>query len=149
MNKAFRVLILYSLGLLACSFIFNYFGINADYGGLSYAVNPIMIPTIIFGIIALKILVPSKPLKIFLIVYFTIWAFRFFLIFLGKEVGVLDIFGAKFRIDLIIANYYKTASRLETPLPFIIFGFIYYFYTLIVNKDATSLKNLNKDKNES
>lgn len=144
MNKAFRVLILYSLVLLACSFVFNYFGINADYGGLSYAVNPIIIPTIILGIIALRILIPSKPLKIFLIVYFSIWALRFLLIFLGKEVGILNIFGAKFRIDLIIANYYKTASRLETPLPFIIFGFIYYLYTLIINKNAQPQQNEEK-----
>lgn len=144
MNKAFRILLLYSLVLLACSCVFNYFGINADYGGLSYAVNPIIIPTIILGIIALRILIPSKPLKIFLIVYFSIWALRFLLIFLGKEVGILNIFGAKFRIDLIIANYYKTASRLETPLPFIIFGFIYYFYTLIINKDTQPQQNEEK-----
>lgn len=129
MNKAVKILVLYSLVLLVCSFLFTYFGINADYGGLSYAVNPIMIPTIVFGIIALKILVPTKALRVFLIVYSAIWAFRFFLIFLGKELGTLNIFGTKLRVDLIIANYYKTASRLETPLPFIIFGFIYFFYS--------------------
>lgn len=135
MHKAFKVLIVYSIILLICSFIFDYLKITSDYNGLSYSVNPIMIPTIVFGIIALKIIVPSKPLKIFLIVYLSIWALRFLLIFLGKEVGILNIFGAKFRVDLIIANYYKTASRLETPLPFLIFGFIYYFYSRLQKKE--------------
>ena len=135
MSKAVKIFIIYIIALLLCSLIFNRLGISSDFhniSGLIYQVNPIIIPTIIGGIIALKFTVPNKPLKIFLIVYFSLWALRYLILFTADTIGKVHLFNRTFQFDLIIANYYKTASRLETPLPFIIFWFIYYFYTRVV-----------------
>ena len=139
MRKAVKVFILYIIFLLACSFIFNLFDISSDFQNIPkslYKVRPIIIPTIIGGIIALKYLVPLKSFKVFLIVYFCLWIVRYVVLFAANNLGEISLFNRTYRFDLIIANYYKTASRLETPLPFVIFWFIFYFYTKI-NKPAT------------
>ncbi len=132
MSKAVKVFILYIIFLLVCSLIFSLFNISSDFHNISgsiYRVKPIIIPTIIGGIIALNYTVPKKFLKIFLIIYFSLWALRYLVLFAADNVGEVYLFNRTFRFDIIIANYYKTASRLETPLPFVIFWFIYYFYT--------------------
>ncbi len=134
MSKAVKVFILYIVFLLVCSLIFNWFNISSDFHNISgslYRIRPIIIPTIIGGIIALKYTVPPKSLKIFLIIYFALWVVRYLVLFAADNLGEVHVFNRTFRLDLIIANYYKTASRLETPLPFVIFWFIYYFYTRI------------------
>jgi hypothetical protein len=134
MSKAVKVFILYIVFLLVCSLIFNWFNISSDFHNISgslYRIKPIIIPTIIGGIIALKYTVPPKSLKIFLIIYFALWVVRYLVLFAADNLGEVHVFNRTFRLDLIIANYYKTASRLETPLPFVIFWFIYYFYTRI------------------
>ncbi len=132
MNRAIKVFGIYLLFLIICSLIFNWLNISSDsynVGASIYRVRPIMLPTVIGGIIALKYTVPQKQLKIFLIVYFFLWLFRYLILFAADNLGEVHFFNKTFRFDLIISNYYKTASRLETPLPFIIFWFIYYFYT--------------------
>jgi len=134
MSKAVKVFILYIVSLLVCSLIFNWFNISSDFHNISgslYRIKPIIIPTVIGGIIALKYTVPPKSLKIFLIVYFALWIVRYMILFAADNLGEVHLFNRTFRFDLIIANYYKTASRLETPLPFVIFWFIHYFYTRI------------------
>jgi hypothetical protein len=134
MSKAVKIFILYIVFLLVCSLIFNWFNISSDFHNISgsvYRIRPIIIPTIVGGIIALKYTVPPKSLKIFLIVYFSLWVIRYIILFTADNLGEIHLFNRTFRFDLIIANYYKTASRLETPLPFVIFWFIYYFYTKI------------------
>ena len=134
MSKGVKAFVIYILSLVICSFIFSWFNISSDFHNISgslYQVKPIMIPTIIGGIIALKYTIPAKAFKIFLIVYFTLWALRFLVLFVAANIGDVHLFEKTFHLDLIIANYYKTASRLETPLPFVLFWFIYYFYTRI------------------
>lgn len=134
MSKAVKVFILYIVLLLICSLIFSWFNINSDFHNLPgslYGVRPIIIPTIIGGLIALKYTVPARSFKIFLIVYFSLWAVRYIVLFAANNIGTVYLFGKTFHLDLIIANYYKTASRLETPLPFVLFWFIYFFYTKI------------------
>jgi hypothetical protein len=134
MSKAVKVFIIYIIFLLACSIVFNWFNISSDFQNIPrslYAVRLIMIPTIIGGLIALKYLVPPKPFKIFLVVYFSLWIVRYMILFAANNLGEVHLFNRTFRFDMIIANYYKTASRLETPLPFIIFWLIFYFYNSI------------------
>jgi hypothetical protein len=87
--------------------------------------------------------VPKKPFKIFVIVYFSLWALRYIILFTAKNIGQIQAFGKPFHIDLIVSNYYKTASRLETPLPFILFWLIYYCYT-IMGKPASEKENSTK-----
>ena len=132
MSKAVKVFVLYIILLLVCSLVFNLFNISSDFQNISgsiYRIRLIIIPTIIGGIIALNYTVPKKPLKIFIIVYFSLWILRYLILFAADNIGEVHLFNRTFQVDVIIANYYKTASRLETPLPFVIFWFIYYFYT--------------------
>jgi hypothetical protein len=132
MSKAVKVFIIYIIFLLACSVVFNWLNISSDFQNIPkslYSVRLILIPTVIGGFIALKQLVPPKPFKIFWAVYFSLWILRYLVLFIANTVGEVHLFNRTFRFDMIIANYYKTASRLETPLPFIIFWLIFYFYT--------------------
>lgn len=135
MNKAAKVLLCYYLLLGICSLIFSWLNIHSLYylyAGQKMEVNPIMIPTIIGGIIALKLTVPARSLKIFLIVYFGLWVLRFFLMYIANQIGEAHIFNRTYRFDLIIANYYRTVSRLDTHLPFVIFWFINYLFTVVL-----------------
>jgi hypothetical protein len=134
MSKAVKAFMLYIVLLLVCSLILSWFNINSDFHnipGSLYPVRLIIIPTIIGGLIALKYTVSARPFKIFLIVYFSLWIIRYIVLFSADKIGSVYLFGKTFHLDLIIANYYKTASRLETPLPFVLFWFIYFFYTKI------------------
>ena len=84
MSKAIRVFVVYILFLLICSLIFNRFNISSDFQnfyGTIYRVRLILVPTIIGGIIALHYLIPAKTLKIFIIVYFSLWALRYIILF--------------------------------------------------------------------
>jgi len=144
MSKAVKVFVLYIVLLLICSLIFSWFNINSDFHnipGSLYGVRLIMIPTIIGGLIALKYTVPAKPFKIFVMVYFSLWVVRYIVLFAANQIGTVFLFSKTFHLDLIIANYYKTASRLETPLPFVLFWFIYFFYTKIENPKGGSSEN--------
>jgi hypothetical protein len=134
MSKAVKIFAVYFISLLACSLIFNWFNISNDFqnvSGSTYRIRPIIIPTVIGGTITLRYTVPLKFLKIFLIVYLGLWILRYLILFAADNLGEVHLFNRAFRFDLIIVNYYKTASKLETPLPFVLFWFIYYFYTKV------------------
>ncbi|MEN9571438.1 MAG: hypothetical protein RL172_2669 [Bacteroidota bacterium] len=134
MGKAIKVFSIYIVLLLLLSLLLSKLDINSDFhniAGSIYQVRLIVIPTIIGGIICLWQIIPPKPLKLFLIIYVGLWLFRYLFLFIATQVEQVHLFGKTYQLSLIVANYYKTASRLETPLPFIIFWVIYYFYNTI------------------
>lgn len=141
MRKAVKVLVVYLLGLSACSLIFSWLKISTNLfnytgQGLEMEVSTMLIPTIIGGLIALKITLPPRSFKIFLIVYFSLWVIRILLIYIAREVGEVTLFNKTYHFDLIIYNYYQTVSRLQTPLPFIIYWFINYLFTKVIKSGA-------------
>lgn len=132
MRKAAKVLMIYLLALGVFTIILSFFNFNSfyfTYAGQPVEYKPIMIPTIIGGIIALKLTVSPGSLKIFLVVYFSLWALRFLVMYAAQEIGEVHVFNRAYRFDLIIAGYYRTVSRLETPLPFVIYWFVNHLFT--------------------
>jgi hypothetical protein len=117
---------------MVCSFLFNKYNISSEHFNSTasiYSLRLIILPTIIGGILALKYTVSPKTLRVFLIIYASLWALRYLFLFLGEQLGEVYLFNKSFRFDLIMASYYRTVSRLETPLPFIIFWFINYLFS--------------------
>ena len=132
MTKAAKVLIIYLLSLLVCSFIFSWLNIRSSYLPMSEfktVLSPMMAVTVIGGFIALKYTVPAKSFYVFLLIYIFLWIFRFCMFYLANYIGEATVFNRSFRFDLIIPNYYDNVSRIGTPLPFIIFWFINYLFT--------------------
>lgn len=130
MKKAAIVLTVYLLSLLIFSLIQNYLKENDAFltDGRIKALSPMMLVTIIGGIISLYITLPKSSFKIFIVVYSCLWVVRILMLSLADRIGEVMIFGRPFRFDLIIPNYYENVSRLGTPLPFIIFWFINYLF---------------------
>ncbi len=133
MSKPAKVLLFYYIFLGASSLILSLLHVHSTYyymyAGKQMEFAPMIIPTIIGGIIALKLTIPLRSLKIFLIIYFSLWALRFTLLYIANKVGTVVIFSRLYHVDFIVANYYKTVSRLDTHLPFVTYWFINYFFT--------------------
>ncbi len=130
MKKAAIVLTIYLLSLLIFSLIQNYFKLNDAFltDGRIKAFSPMMLATIVGGLISLYITLPKSSFKIFIIVYGCLWVIRLVMLTLATNIGEVEIFNRPFRFDLIIPNYYENVSRLGTPLPFVIFWFINYLF---------------------
>jgi hypothetical protein len=130
MKKAAIVLTIYLLSLLIFSLIQNYFKLNDAFltDGRIKAFSPMMLATIVGGLISLYITLPKSSFKIFIIVYSCLWVIRLVMLTLATNIGEVEIFNRPFRFDLIIPNYYENVSRLGTPLPFVIFWFINYLF---------------------
>ncbi len=146
MKKAVKVLVIYLTGLLVCSVIFSWLHINQvllnfSISKLDNELNIMLIPTIIGGLIALRMTISVKSFKIFVLVYACLWVFRFIALYIGNQLGEVHIFNRAYRIDLIIFNYYQTISRLQTPLPFIIYWFINYLFTIILQTEEKKETN--------
>ncbi len=139
--KPAKVLLFYYLFLGASSLLFSWLNIHPFtylYAGRPMEFNPIIIPTIIGGIISLGLTIPTRSLRIFLIVYTFLWVFRFVVLYIANHIGEAYIFHRVYRVDLIVGNYYKTVSRLDTHLPFVIYWFINYIYTTLQKKKPAS-----------
>jgi hypothetical protein len=132
MRKAAKVLAIYLLILFSISILLSWFHLTSffiPFIAPSIEVRTIMIFTIIGGIWALKLTVKPYSLKIFLFAYAGLWLLRFAVLYVANNVGEVYLFSRPFRFDLIVGNYYSTVSRLETPLPFVIFWLINYFFS--------------------
>ncbi len=142
MKKAAKVLVIYLLGLLVCSLILKFFNIsnfvNTVNDSRTTLLSPMMLLTILGGIISLKLTLSSKEFKVFLIIYASLWILRFLLIYLSDKINVVTIFNQSFHFEIIIPNYYSQVSRLATPLPFVTFWLVNHFFTKIF------LQNSNK-----
>jgi hypothetical protein len=107
--------------------------------------DPMMIPTIIGGIIVLKYTVSPYSFKVFLIGYSALWILRIVLMYIAEQIGEATLLGRTYRFDLIIGSYYKTVSRLDTHLPFVLYWFITYLFTMVIIPET---KKDNEDKME-
>lgn len=136
--KPAKVLLFYYIFLGLSSILFSYVGIgealNYNYAGKRMKFEPMIVPIIIGGLISLRLTVSARSFKIFIMIYAGLWALRFFLLYFANKIGGTYVFGHYFRIDLIVNNYYKTVSRLDTHLPFVLYWFVNYFFG---NKPAT------------
>lgn len=137
-SKPLRVLMLYYLFLGTCAVIFAFLKWNHSiwfpYGGGLTEFNPLWIPTIIGGLVALRITLPSRSFKLFVIVYATLWILRFTLLYFANQIGEIQVSNRTYRFDLIIYNYYKNVSRLDTHLPFVMYWFINYLFTIVLKQ---------------
>lgn len=132
MRKAVKVLTGYLFGLLLCSLLLKYYGIENYVNPLNDSrtqlLNPMMIITIAGGIISLWLTLPKKQLYLFLAIYVALWMLRFLVLFLADKIGTVVLMGNSYRLDVIIPNYYSSVSRLATPLPFVVFWLISYYF---------------------
>lgn len=147
-SKPLKVLMLYYVFLGACAIIFALLKINSfwfDYGGRKTEFNPIWIPTIIGGLVALKLTVPPRSFRLFVIVYCILWVLRFVLLYFANQIGEINFLNRTYRFDLIIYNYYKNVSRLDTHLPFVMYWFINYLFTVIIKQQDANTKTPKDD----
>ena len=130
MKKATKVLTVYLLFLLVFSFILSWLNLTDSFlnVGRIKAFSPMMLATIVGGIVSLYYTVSPKALKIFLIVYGCLWVIRIGMLYLANQIGIVIIGQRVFHFEIIIPNYYENVSRVGTPLPFVIFWFINYLF---------------------
>ena len=141
--KPLKVLLIYYIFLGAVSLLFSLLklhSIHFNYGGKLTEFNPIWIPTIIGGIIALKLTIPLRSFKLFVIVYIILWILRFTLLYIGNKLGEVTILNRTYHFELIFYNYYKNVSRLDTHLPFVLYWFINYLFTIVVKQQQEEEK---------
>ena len=130
MKKAAKVLTVYLLFLLVFSFTLSWMGLTDSFlnVGRIKVFSPMMLATIVGGIISLYYTVTPKALKIFLIVYGCLWVIRTGMLYVANQIGIVTIGQRVFHFEIIIPNYYENVSRVGTPLPFVIFWFINYLF---------------------
>jgi hypothetical protein len=127
MAKPVKVLMIYLFSLFAISLVLSWLKWTKFYiplHGHKLEIETMMFFTIAGGIIALRKLVSSRALKVFLVIYVCLWLIRFGIIYLSFVVKDINVLGRVFHVDIITPSYYNTISRLATPLPFIIFWLI-------------------------
>ena len=137
MSKAGKVLLAYYIFLGLTSLVFSLLkwkSIYFDYAGHPTEFNPIWIPTIIGGMVALKLTIPPRSFKLFVVVYIALWILRFTLLYIGNKLVETPVFGRVYHFNLIFYNYYKNVSRLDTHLPFVLYWFINYLFTMVVKQ---------------
>lgn len=129
MSSAIKIFMIYLLSLIACSLLLSaikYYGFYWYLFDIRFEFRIMTWVTLIGGIVALNQLVSKKALKIFLIIYFSLWLLRFLILYLSDVVGVVHFGGRAFHLNHIAPSYYRTVSRIETPLPFIIYWLVLY-----------------------
>ena len=140
---------LYYVFLGTCAVIFALLKWNHSwwfpYGGRQTEFNPIWIPTIIGGMVALRLTVPRRSFKLFVIVYTCLWVLRFCLLYFANQIGEITVMQRSYRFDLIIYNYYKNVSRLDTHLPFVMYWFINYLFTIVIKQQEKKEDTVDND----
>lgn len=132
MRKAAKVLGFYLLGLLICSIILSWFKLNnftlITFIDEKIKIKIITLATVFGGILALKLTVNKKSLKLFLIIYTALWIFRIVVVYVASQIKDVYFLGRILHLDIIITNYYSQVSRLETPIPFVVYWLIKSFF---------------------
>ena len=149
MGKAAKVLLAYYIFLALISLLFSVLGLKPyyfDYAGGTTEFNPIWIPTIIGGMIALKLTLPLRSFKLFVVVYVILWILRFLLLYAGNKLGVVEIFHRPYHFDKIFSTYYKNVSRLDTHLPFVLYWFANYLFTIVMKQQEKKEENTVPEK---
>jgi hypothetical protein len=132
MRRPIKIYLIYIVALMAFSVLFKKIGVESDLEitldnrvGL---LNPMVLITILGGMLALRLTVSSRSFYYFLAAYLGLWALRYFMLFLGDQIGELKIMGKVYRLKYIIPNYYANVSKLATPFPFILYWLVNYLF---------------------
>ena len=128
MKKASKIFMIYLLSLLVLSLTFSWFGMPSFVWN-KIPVNPMMVITVVGGIISLKKTVSFYSFKLFLKIYSGLWILGLVVIYTGNQIGDVFILNRHFKFDQILKYHYENFSRISTPLPFIIFWFINYIFS--------------------
>lgn len=128
MKKASKIFMIYLLSLLVLSLTFSWFGMPSFIWN-KIRINPMMVITVVGGIISLKKTVSLYSFKLFLKIYIGLWILGFLVIYAGNQIGEVFILNRNFKFDQILKYHYENFSRISTPLPFIIFWFINYIFS--------------------
>lgn len=150
MRQAVKPFIYYYVALGLISLLFSWLGVHSYpyyYAGIKMELDPMMAPTIIGGIIVLKYTISPHMFRIFLIVYFSLWILRLVLMYVAHQIGEATVFGRPYKFDLIIGSYYKTVSRLDTHLPFVLYWFITYLFTMVLQPEDGKKEEEKKTQN--
>ena len=131
---------IYLLSLLVLSLIFSWFGMPSFVWN-KIPINPMMVITVVGGIISLKKTVSIYSFKLFLKIYSGLWILGLVVIYTGNQIGDVFILNRHFKFDQILKYHYENFSRISTPLPFIIFWFINYIFS----KQEALVREKNKD----
>jgi hypothetical protein len=132
MIRPIKIFLFYLLSIIFFYLILNWLKLlffSIPIGGYTIEVSSMMLITVIGGIISLSLTISRRALTVFLIIYGLLWLFRTILLSIGSSLGEVKLLGRVFHFDLIIPNYYHTVSKLQTPLPFVIFWFINYLFS--------------------
>ena len=149
MIRPIKIFLIYLLSIIVFYLILNWLKLlsfTIPIGSYKIEVSSMMLVTVIGGIISLKLTISRRALIVFLIIYGILWLFRTILLSIGDSLGEVNILGRIFHFDLIIPNYYHTVSKLQTPLPFVIFWFINYLFSAgrkIKEQQGAPLSNMN------
>lgn len=133
MKRGVKILSFYIIGLLLCSVVLklfkveNYFNTFDD--SRTSLLNPMLLLTVVGGLVSLRMLVSKRAFSAFLIIYSCLWIIRYILLLLAGTIGEMHLLGKSFHFDIIIPNYYSNVSRLGTPLPFVIFWLLHYLFS--------------------
>lgn len=133
MKRPVLIFLIYLFFLVIMRLLLNKFEVSAmllpvSKGKLQSEFNAMLPFTIIGGLISLFLILSRKSFKLFLLIYSALWLFRIALFLFPYQLGEVTLANKTFHLDLIITNYFLTISRLETPLPFIIFWLFYFVY---------------------
>jgi len=134
MKRASIVLICYLLSLLVFSLFFSWLGVKEfkpNPSTLKTLQHPMMLVTIITGLIALRFAVTARSFKIFLIVYVCLWLLRIPVNFTNNQIAENLAWYKKYGVNRFTFKYYDSVTRICTPLPFIIYWFIMYFFDIV------------------
>ena len=131
---------IYLLSLLVLSLTFSWFGMPSFVWN-KIPINPMMVITVVGGIISLKKTVSIYSFKLFLKIYSGLWILGLVVIYTGNQIGDVFILNRHFSFDKILRYHYENFSRISTPLPFIIFWFINYIFS----KQEALVREKNKD----
>lgn len=152
MKKAAIILGCYLVILMITSLVCSSLGVKefkAQQNTLATLSHPMMLATIVAGLTALRLVVSSKAFFIFVLVYSLLWILRYPVNVIGVQVGEIDIWGRKLRVDWMTFRYYDSVTRITTPLPFIIFWFINHFVELLGKSFTANSPNQATDESNN
>ncbi len=131
MNRTIKAVIVYLVTLFLFVLIFQWMGIanySISISQNKMVITPMMITSILGGVVLVGFILSIKSFKTFLLFYFGLWLLRFILLWVGNQIGQIHVGNRTLQADWIIANYSNYIFRLNAPFSFIIFLFVYSFF---------------------
>lgn len=130
MRRLLIALIVYFITMLIFLLLYGWLGIDVIHFRIEGKIDlsPLLITLIVGGLVVLKYTTSSKTFYLFLIIYLSLWAIRFALLFIGQHFGPVQVGHGKFDLASILYNYLVFIFKLEKPFPFIVCWLIDYAF---------------------